>query len=115
MAFMIGYVAVIWSASGLRNWIVLLLGSAVGGRAAAPAGSWLPLSTATLVNLLGVPAALVGNEIAIRFGLRRTAVGAFILAAVTLGSLASPLPSRLCCSVAWRCSRPSSCSSILPI
>jgi MFS family permease len=85
-----------------RNWIVLLLGSAVGGRAAAPAGSWLPLSTATLVNLLGVPAALLGNEIAVRFGLRRTAAGAFILAAVTAGlfGFAAALPPLVLCALA---------------
>jgi MFS family permease len=102
MAFTIGYVAVTWSASGLRNWIVLLLGSAVGWRAAAPAGSWIPLSTATLVNLLGVPAALLGNEIAIRFGLRRTAAGAFILAAVTAGlfGFAAALPPVVLCGLA---------------
>jgi MFS family permease len=102
MAFMIGYIAVIWSASGLRNWIVLLLSSAVGGRAAAPASSWITLGTATLVNLLGVPAALLGNELAIRFGLRRTAGGAFILATVTAGlfGFTVALPSLVVCGLA---------------
>jgi MFS family permease len=102
MAFVIGYVAVIWSASGLRNWIVLLLDSNVDGRAAALAGSWMTLGTATLVNLLGVPAALVGNELAIRFGLRRTAGGAFILAAFTAGffGFAATLPLGVLCALA---------------
>jgi MFS family permease len=102
VAFMIGYVAVIWSASGLRNWIVLLLGSAVGGRTAAPASSWMTLGTATLVNLLGVPAALLGNELAIRFGLRRTAASAFIFAAVTAGlfGFAAAFPPLVLCGMA---------------
>jgi len=94
MAFVIAYAAVIWSASGLRNWIVLLLESSVAGRAAESAGGWMPLGTATLVNLLGVPAALLGNEVAIRFGLRRTAVGAFVFAAFSAGlfGFAAALP-----------------------
>jgi MFS family permease len=102
MAFVVGYVAVIWSASGLRNWIVLLLDSSVEGRAGALAGSWMTLGTATLVNLLGVPAALVGNELAIRFGLRRTAGAAFILAAFTAGffGFAATLPPVALCALA---------------
>ena len=102
MAFVISYVAVIWSASGLRNWIVLLLDSSVDGRAAAAAGSWMTLGTATLINLLGVPAALMGNELAIHFGLRRTAGVAFILAAFTAGffGFAATLPPSVLCALA---------------
>ena len=102
MAFVIGYVAVIWSASGLRNWTVLLLESSVDGRATAPAGSWLTFGTATLVNLLGVPAALIGNELAIRFGLRRTAGCAFVFAGFTAGffGFAAALPTGGLCVLA---------------
>jgi MFS family permease len=47
--------------------------------------SWTTLSTAALINLLGVPAGLWGNEIAIRFGLRFTAILVFVISAIVTG------------------------------
>lgn len=44
------------------------------------------LVVAALINLLGVPAGLWGNELAIRFGLRFTAVLVFILSAMVIGA-----------------------------
>jgi len=53
------------------------------------------LAVAALINLLGVPAALWGNELAIRFGLRLTAILlVFIETAIVIGAfgLAALLP-----------------------
>jgi len=94
MAFVIAYAATIWSAVGLRNWVVLFFGSAAAPAAPAGATSWVTLGAASIINLLGVPAALCGNELALRFGLRRVAAAVFILAAFTAGlfGLAAYLP-----------------------
>jgi len=85
MAFVIAYAATIWSAVGLRNWVVLFFGSAAAPPAPAGSASWVTLGAASIINLLGVPAALCGNELALRFGLRRVAAAIFILAAFTAG------------------------------
>jgi len=47
-----------------------------------------------IINLLGVPAAFFGNELAIRFGLRPTAAWVFLASAVATGlfGIVAPLP-----------------------
>jgi MFS-type transporter involved in bile tolerance (Atg22 family) len=40
------------------------------------------LAAGAAINLLGVPAGLLGNELALRFGLRRTAMAVFVLSAL---------------------------------
>jgi predicted MFS family arabinose efflux permease len=72
----LGYAAVIWGSVGLRQWIVLFLAScAIGQRPVA----WSMLAISTVIGLLGVPAGLLGNELSLRFGLRRVAVVVFLL------------------------------------
>ena len=44
------------------------------------------LTIAALINLLGVPAGILGNELAIRFGLRFTAILVFIATAILVGA-----------------------------
>jgi predicted MFS family arabinose efflux permease len=78
----IAYAATIWGAVGLRQWIVVFLGFCAG----EPTHSdWTALAVAALINLLGVPAGLWGNELAIRFGLRFTAILIFIATAIVAG------------------------------
>jgi MFS family permease len=48
---------------------------------------YCPSSVAALINLLGVPAGLWGNELAIRFGLRFTAILIFIASAIVTSAL----------------------------
>ena len=66
---------------------------------------WITLGTATIINLLGVPAALLGNELSIRFGLRRTAAAIFLLGALAGGffGFAAPLPFYALVGVALIC------------
>jgi MFS family permease len=78
MAFIIAYAAVIWSSVGIRNWTVLFFHSHALGKPPPAMESWITLGTASAINLLGVPAALLGSELAIRFGLRRTAAAIFL-------------------------------------
>jgi MFS family permease len=105
LGFIIAYAAVIWSTVGVRNWIVLFLYSSPSHRAVPPSEDWLTLGTATIVNLLGVPAALLGNELSIRFGLRRTAAAIFFLGAATGGlfGFAAPLPFYVLVGLALIC------------
>jgi predicted MFS family arabinose efflux permease len=87
----IAYAATIWGAVGLRQWVVVFLGFCAGDPTRT---DWPVLAIAALINLLGVPAGLWGNELAIRFGLRFTATLIFAVSAVSLAVLgfAAALP-----------------------
>jgi predicted MFS family arabinose efflux permease len=88
---MIGYCATIWGAAGLRQWIVLFLGFCAGEPTES---SWSTLAVASLIGLLGVPAGLLGVELALRYGLRLAATLIFLAAAIVTGlfGFASMLP-----------------------
>jgi len=72
----VAYTATIWGSSGLRQWIVVFLAFS------AAAQDWSILAVGALIGLLGVPAGLLGNELALRFGLRCTATSVFLLSAL---------------------------------
>ena len=78
------YTATIWGAVGLRQWVVVFLVFCAGDPART---DWSMLAVAALTNLLGVPAGLWGNELAIRFGLRLTAVAVFGVSAIAMAFL----------------------------
>jgi len=78
----IAYTATIWSAVGLRQWVVVFLGFCAGDPIHT---DWAMLAVAAVINLLGVPAGLWGNELAIRFGLRFTAVAVFAVSTIATG------------------------------
>jgi predicted MFS family arabinose efflux permease len=85
------YTATIWGAVGLRQWVVVFLGFCAGDPTHT---DWSMLAVAATINLLGVPAGLWGNELAIRFGLRFTAILIFAVTAIVTGlfGLAALLP-----------------------
>lgn len=87
----VAYTATIWGAVGLRQWVVVFLGFCAGDPTRT---DWTTLAVAALINLLGVPAGLWGNELAIRFGLRLTAILVFLATAIvtSLFGLAALLP-----------------------
>ena len=78
MAYVISYAAVIWASAGARNWIVVFLQDT--STAQSPS-AWTGgiLMVAALAGVLGVPAGLMGNEMSLRFGLRRTAIWIFMI------------------------------------
>ena len=94
LVLIFAYAAVIWGSAGLRQWIVVFLGFCAGDAGYAATQDWSVLATAALIGLLGVPAGLLGNELAIRFGLRVTAVLVFLMSALatTLVGLVAMLP-----------------------
>src|SRR6267143_4706034 len=66
LVLIFAYAAVIWGSAGLRQWIVVFLGFCAGDASYAATQDWSVLATAALIGLLGVPAGLLGNELAIR-------------------------------------------------
>jgi MFS family permease len=65
--FILGYVCHCWELFGLRSWMVAFIVFAYGlNRAVTPALS--PTEAAALINLFGLPASILGNEAAGRFG-----------------------------------------------
>lgn len=69
LAYILGYAAHVWELFGLRTWIVAFLAFALG---AGGGGFGLsPTQLATVILLIGMPASIMGNELAVRFGRRR--------------------------------------------
>jgi len=82
--YVLGYAAHCWELFGLRSWIVAFLDFAV--RACGPIGGIPPVlsapAIAALINLLGLPASILGNEAAMRFGRPRWIAAVMCSAAV---------------------------------
>ena len=78
MTLVASYAATIWGCAGIRQWIVLFL-LYCAGSATGVAQGWTMLLAGTVINALGVPAGLLGNELSLRFGLRRAAIVTFLL------------------------------------
>jgi predicted MFS family arabinose efflux permease len=85
LALMVGYAAAIWGCVGLRQWIVVFLTFRAGDQAADPGQAWIILAVGAVINFLGVPAGLIGNELSIRYGLRTIATLIFALSTVAGG------------------------------
>ncbi|HTY99769.1 MAG TPA: MFS transporter [Rhodocyclaceae bacterium] len=66
-AYVLGYGAHCWELFGLRSWLVAFIGFAAGA-AAMPV---TPTAAAAFINLLGLPASILGNEAAAAAGRRR--------------------------------------------
>jgi predicted MFS family arabinose efflux permease len=94
LMLIIGYAAAIWGSAGLRQWIVAFLAFCAADGAPAAGSGWSMLAVGGLISLLGVPAGLLGNELSIRYGLRRTALAVFLLSALIGGvfGLVAALP-----------------------
>jgi hypothetical protein len=82
MILIVAYAATIWGAAGLKQWIVVFLGYCAGDPARA---DWSMLAIAALIGLLGVPAGILGNELSIRYSLRRIAILVFLASAIVIG------------------------------
>ena len=80
LAYTLGYAAHIWELFGFRAWLVAFLVFVFAQQPALAAGPWTPTQVATVILLLGMPASILGNEIATAFGRRR------VVSLVMLGS-----------------------------
>jgi len=96
LAFTLGYTVHNWELFGYRTWIVAFL---VFAQTQQPAGAlgvaWTATTLAALVNLIGLPASVIGNELAHRFGRRQVLIAvmtASAAAGVMFGASGSVLP-----------------------
>ncbi len=91
LAYTLGYAAHIWELFGFRAWLVAFLVFVFAQQPGLAAGDWTPTQVATVLLLLGLPASILGNEIATAWG-RRRIVSAFMLGsggiALVLGFIA---------------------------
>jgi len=82
-----------WELFSMRSWIVAFLAFSIQMQ---PAGAftWSPTRIAFLINLIGLPASIGGNELSRKFG-RRKVVTAVMIGSAALGStlgFSAPLP-----------------------
>lgn len=81
LGYVLGYAAHCWELFGLRSWLVAFIAFAY---ALAPNADipWGPAAVAAAINLLGIPASILGNEIASRVGRRRYIVTVMAASAI---------------------------------
>ncbi len=84
MAYVLAYTAHNWELFALRSWIVGFLVFAQAQQAASAfGGGWSATGLAAALNLLALPASVLGNEAAQRFGRRTVVAGVMLVSAVT--------------------------------
>jgi len=92
LAYNLGYAAHIWELFGFRAWLVAFLVFVFARQPLLSESAWTPTQVATVILFLGMPASILGNELATHFGRRRT-LACFMAAsgciALALGFLAS--------------------------
>lgn len=100
MGYILGYAGHVWELFALRGWLVAYLTWVAAREGGAPV--WLaPTLVATVIGLVGVPSSILGNEIAMRAGRRKTIACIMLLSAAVallLGALAGA-PYWLVCLV----------------
>jgi len=79
MGYILGYTAHNWELFGCRSWLVAFLAFAAGAPAGQVPGHITAL--ATIILLLGVPASILGNEAAVRWGRDRFLTAAMLTSA----------------------------------
>jgi MFS family permease len=78
--YVLGYAAHCWELFGLRSWMVAFVAFCYALDPAS-AGAIAPATVAALINLLGQPASILGNEFAVRIGRRRLIFAAMLASA----------------------------------
>lgn len=71
LGYIVGYAVHCLELFGSRSWMVAFLTFSAGVQAAGRAFPWSAQTISAVVNLLSVPASILGNEAAIRVGRRR--------------------------------------------
>jgi MFS family permease len=93
MAYILGYAAHMWELFSLRSWMVAFLAFSRQLQPGDAAGL-SPTQVVALVNLIGLPASIGGNELCRRLGRPKTIV-AIMLVSALIGfgiGFAAPLP-----------------------
>lgn len=83
LAFTLGYCVHNWELFGYRSWVVAYLVFAQSQQAAGALGlAWSATTLAALINLVGLPASVMGNEAAHKFGRRPVLVAVMAVSAL---------------------------------
>jgi MFS family permease len=93
MAYVLGYAAHMWELFSMRSWIVAFLAFSIQLQPTDTV-TWSPTRIAFLINLIGLPASIGGNELSRKFG-RRKVIIVVMIASATLGAalgFTAPLP-----------------------
>jgi MFS family permease len=93
MSYILGYAAHCWELFAFRTWLVAFMTFTAVAHASALAGSTIT-TVASAILLLGLPASVLGNEVATRFGRRRVLI-AFMLASIVLAAVIGDAGQRL--------------------
>lgn len=103
MGYVLAYGVHSWELFAARSWIVTFLVFSQGLQAPGALGiAWSATALAALINVIALPASVLGNEAAVKFGRRRVltlVMGASALVAVGAG-FSAPLPFVLVVAVA---------------
>jgi MFS family permease len=95
MAYVVAYSAHVWELFSMRAWLVAFLAFS---RSLQPSPSlWNITLIAAVVNLVGLPSSLGGNELAVRYG-RRRMISIFMLTSFAVSCVigfAAPLPGAI--------------------
>lgn len=85
MAYVLAYAAHMWELFSLRSWIVAFLAFSIQLQ---PAGAftWRPTQIAFIINLIGLPASIGGNELSRIFG-RRKIISIVMFTSAALGTV----------------------------
>lgn len=101
MAYILAYAAHMWELFSLRSWIVAFL---VFSIQLQPAGAftWSPTRVAFIINLIGLPASIGGNELSRIFGRRKIITIVMIISAAlaTILGFSAALPYLLVAFIA---------------
>jgi MFS family permease len=85
MAYVLGYAVHMWELFSFRAWIVAFLVFSIH-RQPVEAFIWSPTRVAFIINLIGVPASIGGNELSRKFG-RRKVISTVMLVSGGLGAI----------------------------
>lgn len=92
LGYTLGYVVHCIELFGTRGWMVAFLAYAAGRQAAGDGFPWSAAAIAAVVNLLAVPASILGNEAALRIGRRRWILAVMVASAACGMALALAAP-----------------------
>lgn len=80
LGFNLGYACHVWELFSLRAWFVAYFTFALALHGLEDLGGWTPTQVVTAFSIIGLPASVLGNEAALRFGRGR------VIAVMMLGS-----------------------------
>jgi predicted MFS family arabinose efflux permease len=93
MSYVLGYAAHCWELFAFRTWLVAFMTFTAVAHASGVAASTIT-TAASLILLLGLPASVLGNEVATRFGRRRVLIAFMLISTVLAAAIgfAAALP-----------------------